>query len=256
MELTPCRGAAPGRAQPGRTVLARPSARRTVSISQPSKLLDLPLEIQRMIFDRYYEPWSLRIVDNYWRIKDSKHFNLDAYARKSDYETCALVGTPCVSLSLTCRHIHRETRSSMLKAYRGVLGVDLRSCHLKLPTFPSWLSDIYKLTRILHIEERAFVDLFSPKNFPNLRELTISCFPIFSPDTRSGRTAPLDDEGYQLWARRYSKILERRSRKKLLNARYVTVLDSQAEQYESSESVFCYLAEVMGDIQVVRESLV
>lgn len=36
---------------------------------------------------------------------------------------------------------------------------------------------------------------------------------------------------------------------------FVTVLDSQAEQWDSDESVFCYLAHEKCGIQVVRERL-
>jgi hypothetical protein len=143
----------------------------------------------------------------------------------------------------------------MLKAYTGMLDVSVRSSHISLPKLPSRFAQLYAMTTDLIMDERAFVDLFQPRDFPILKELTINCVPIFCPDNFSGRFAPLDDGGFQDWAKEQQTLLERRSRKKLLTPKYITVLDSQAEQWESDESVFCYLAEEKGAIQVVREKL-
>lgn len=143
----------------------------------------------------------------------------------------------------------------MMKAFTGMLEISVRVSHPTLPNLPSRFSQLYAMTTDLIVDERAFVDMFQPRHFPMLKELTISCFPIFCPDNLSGRVAPLSDESFQDWAKAQQIILERRSRKKLLNSEYLTVLDSQAEQWESDESVFCYLAERKDDIQVVREKL-
>lgn len=143
----------------------------------------------------------------------------------------------------------------MMKAYTGMLEISVRGSHPTLPTVPSRFSRLYAMTTDLIMDERAFVDLFQRRYFPLLKELTISCFPIFCPDNFSGRVAPLSDESFQDWAKTQQITIERRSKKKLLTAEYLTVLDSQAEQWESDESVFCYLAERRDEIQVVREYL-
>lgn len=225
------------------------------SVHPHIKLLDLPLELQTLIFDHCFQPWSLHIIDNYWRLSKSKYFCLDSYCQNPDYKASILAGAPRPFLSMTCRHIHRETETSFLKSYTGMLEIDIRSSRLGLPVLPPRFSKIYRLTKVLVMDERAFVDLFYTRDFPFLKELTISCFPIFCPDNLSGDTAPLDDKGFQSWARTYQRLLERRSRKKLVSADYVTVLDSQAEQWDSNESVFCYLSDEQKDIQVVREKL-
>lgn len=226
------------------------------SLQRPSsRLLDLPVELQRLIFDHCFEPWSLQIIDNYWRVSKSKYFCLDQHCYNPDYRPSILAGAPSVSLSLTCQYINQETQKSMLKAYTGMLDISIRSSHVSLPKLPSRFARLYAVTTDLILDERAFVDLFQPRNFPMLKELTISCVPIFCPDNFSGRFAPLGDEGFQDWAKEQQILLERRSRKKLLTSKFVTVLDSQAEQWESDESVFCYLAEEKGAIQVVREKL-
>lgn len=219
------------------------------------RLLDLPVELQRMIFDYCYKPWSLQIIDNFWRVSKSQHFSLHNHCHNPDYRAAVLVGAPPVSLSLTCQQIHRETQASILKSYTGMLEIDTRSSHLGLPKLPQRLSGVYGMTTVLILDERSFVDLFFPRDFPVLKELTISCFPIFCPNNFSGRTAPLDDEGFQDWAKTYQRLLERKSRKRLLSSEFVTVLDTQAEQWALEESVFCYLAEDKTAIQVVRQRL-
>lgn len=221
----------------------------------PFRLLDLPVELQRIIFDHCFEPWSLQIIDNYWQTSKSEHFCSNQYCYNTDYRTAILSGAPSVSLALTCQYIHRGTQASMMKAFTGMLEISVRVSHPTLPNLPSRFSQLYAMTTDLIVDERAFVDMFQPRHFPMLKELTISCFPIFCPDNLSGRVAPLSDESFQDWAKAQQIILERRSRKKLLNSEYLTVLDSQAEQWESDESVFCYLAERKDDIQVVREKL-
>lgn len=219
------------------------------------RLLDLPIELQRLIFDHCFEPWNLQIIDNYWRTSKSKYFCLDQYCYNPNYRVSIIVGAPSILLALTCRYINREIQASMMKAYTGMLEISVRASHPTLPTLPSRLSRLYAMTTDLIVDERAFVDLYQPRHFPMLKELTISCFPIFCPDNFSGRVAPLSDESFQDWAKTQQITLERRSKKKLLCSEYLTVLDSQAEQWESDESVFCYLAERKDEIQVVRESL-
>lgn len=227
-----------------------------VSTRRPHfRLLDLPVELQRLIFDHCFEPWSLQIIDNYWRTSKSRYFCMDQYCYNPDYKPSILAGTPSVSLPLTCRYVNNETQASILKAYTGLLEISIRASHPNLPKLPPRFSRLYSLTTDLIVDERAFVDSFQPRNFPLLKELTISCFPIFCPDNFSGRSAPLSDERFQDWAKEQQILLERRSRKKLLNSTFVTVLDSQAEQWESDESVFCYLAEDKKAIQVLREKL-
>lgn len=218
--------------------------------------LDLPIELQRMILDRCYAPWSLQLTDNYWRINRSPYFSLDRYCNDLDYAAFVLSGTPSPSLALTCKHIYRESQSSILQSYTGMLEISARSSHMRLPSLPPRYSFVYNMTTDLILDERAFVDLFQARYFPRLSELTISCFPIFCPYSMAGQSAPLGDEGFQDWAMHQQTVLARRSGKKVRGPTFVTVLDSQAEQWESDESVFCYLAEEKDSIQVVRERLV
>lgn len=75
---------------------------------------------------------------------------------------------------MTCRHIYCQTEYSLLRSFTGMLEVDIRSSHPDLPSLPIRLSRVYSLTRILVMDERAFVDVFLPRDFPLLRELTVS----------------------------------------------------------------------------------
>lgn len=220
------------------------------------RLLELPIELQEMIFDCCYQPWDLEIVDDYWQMCESPYFCLDSYSQNPDYSAVVLYGAPSASLSMTCRYIYHHTETSLLKSYTGILKIHTRSSHSKLPEISLRFSTIYGLTTHLELEQRTFVDLFCPADFPLLKKLTIGCWPIFWPDNFIGRTHPWSDEEFQEWAKESQRPLERKSRKRLITDKFLTVLKTSADQSgEPDENVYCYLAEEQDDVRVVREWL-
>jgi len=219
------------------------------------RLLDLPLEVQRLIFDFYHEPWSLRIVDTYWCIKKSRNFCLDRYATDARYTPMLLEGLPSPSLSLTCKPIFHESQWSLMKSFTGLNSIATRDSHFHLPTLPKALSFVYQQTKYLETDVRSFIDLFEPKLFPVLRFLTIKCTPICLFANPLGRQYPENDEAFCDWAKEQRSVLERRSRKPLLHPGFVTILDPQLEQTHGDERVRCYLAEEQKAVRVRRKRL-
>lgn len=220
---------------------------------QQFRLFDLPLEVQRLIFDAYYEPWGLRIVDTYWCVKQSKYFSLDRYSDDAKYNPVLVEGLPSPSLSLTCKSIYHETQRSLMKSFDGLASITTRDCHFQLPMLPKRLSFAYQQTKYLEMDVRSFIDFFSPQSFPALKFLTIKCTPICLFSNPLGREYPEDDEAFQEWAKEQHSVLERRSSKPLLYTKFTTILDPQFEQIHGDECVRCYLAEEQSDVFVHRE---
>ena len=225
----------------------------SITQKQRFRLFDLPLEVQRMIFDACYEPWSLRIIDFYWCVKRSEYFSLDRYSHDAKYNPVLLEGLPSPSLSLTCKSVYHETQRSLMKSFDGLASITTRDCHFQLPVLPERLGFAYQQTKYLEMDVRSFVDLFSPQSFPALKFLTIKCTPICLYSNPLAREYPGDDEAFQEWAKEQHSVLERRSRKPLIHINFTTILDPQFEQIHGDECVRCYLAEEQSDVLVHRE---
>ncbi|KAK5941624.1 hypothetical protein PMZ80_005572 [Knufia obscura] len=222
----------------------------TMARKQHFRLFDLPLEIQRLIFDCHYEPWSLTIIDTYWRLQESDYFDMDRYASDTEYSPVLLQGVPPPFLSMTCKAIYNETQSSLMRSFLGQTTLFIKHCHLRLPELPDRLSFVYPETTYLILYERAFIDLFTLRDFPTLEDLIVKC----CPDTLEwDGEEHLEDEDFQAWARQEQIALERRSRKPLLHSKVTTILDPGFEQIDGGEYVQCYLAEEQEDIGVDRE---
>lgn len=217
---------------------------------QHFRLFDLPQEIQRMVFDACYEPWSLRIIDFYWCIKRSTYFSLDRYSHDAMYNPVLLEGLPSPSLSLTCKSVYYETQRSLMKSFDGLACITTRNCHFQLPVLPERVSFVYERTKNLEMNVRSFIDFFNPKCFPALKSLTIKCTPICLFSNPLAREYPDDDEAFQEWAKEQHSVLERRSRKRLLYTKFTTILDPQFEQIHGNECVRCYLAEEQSKVLV------
>lgn len=214
---------------------------------QHFKLRDLPAEIQRIIFDTYYDPWRLNISDLYWQLIESDNFCLDRYTSDSNYSPVYFRGLPSPNLSLTSKYIYNETKWSLMRSFTGQVIVMTQSSRSSLSQLPQRLNFVLQKTTALALYERAFVDLFRSRLFPELERLVIRCF-------TSGLPHDLDEAEWQEWAKHPQSVFERRSRKPLLYTRFKTVLDPGYEQWGGNQYVACELAQAEEDIVVEKEA--